>query len=247
MQELKSIRDITYNKAGLVFGKVHPFLNVRQKWSAIDFFEDQIKSIQLKKESNQCFASDRGVDVILVGLFEELNQLNDISVSLTVIEDFNFPEHSGTVMSWDFVDNFDGILLARVVVLALLDRCIRPFAQEITGEGIEVGEGISGETRTAGPLLLTSSLLLLSLLRSGIGDWNRSRRDGHFIGLLRSFAGVITAVIWEEEQRIHYNISTMSAIKVSLESNTSYIIDIKIILTKNQRNVCKRKGKQIQG
>lgn len=115
VQELKSVSDITNYKAGLVFGEVHPFLYVRQKWSAVHFLKYQIE---------------------LVCLLEELDQLDDVSVSLAMIEYFDFAEHSRSVVSWDLVDNFDSVFLASVIVLALLHRGIRAFSQEFAGKGI---------------------------------------------------------------------------------------------------------------
>jgi len=123
VEELKSIGDITYNKAGLVLSEVDALLNVRQKWSAIHFLEYQIE---------------------FVGLLEELDQLDDIAVGLAVIEDLDLPEHARPMMAGDLIDHFDGILLAGVVVLALLYGSVGALSQEFAGQGVKVGEGVGG-------------------------------------------------------------------------------------------------------
>jgi len=123
VEELKSIGDITYYKAGLVLSEVHPLLNVRQKWSAIHFLEDQVE---------------------FGGLLEELDQLDDIAVGLAVVEDLDLPEHPRPVMAGDLVDHFHGILLAGVVVFALLYGGVGALSQEFAGQGVEVGEGVGG-------------------------------------------------------------------------------------------------------
>ena len=74
---------IPHHRRSFVLGEVDPALNVRQQGPADNLLEDQIEAVLL---------------------LEEFNQLDDVGVTLTVVERFHFLEDTITAVARYFVD-----------------------------------------------------------------------------------------------------------------------------------------------
>lgn len=92
------------------------FLNPRQQRATVDFLEYQ-------------------VELLLV--LEELNQLQDVRVSLTVVEGLDFAEHSCPRMPRDLIDNLYGTLDVGVNIYTGLYWGIGTFTQNLARQLIQ--------------------------------------------------------------------------------------------------------------
>lgn len=79
--------DLPHNLRRIMFREADVLLDTRQQGPSVDLLEDQIK---------------------LLLVFEELNQLKDVGVALTVVKGLHFSEHSRPSMARDLLDNFYG-------------------------------------------------------------------------------------------------------------------------------------------
>ncbi len=67
-------------------------------------------------------------EVESVGLFEVLDELDDVLVPATMVEGFDLLEHSGPGMAGDFVDDLDCVLDICPDVAAGPDARVGPLA-----------------------------------------------------------------------------------------------------------------------
>lgn len=81
MQELQAGSQITKHQTGFVFGEVNASLNVRQQWATQNLFKDQIEAIFL---------------------LEKFDQLDDVGMSLAVVERFHFFKNAIAAMPRHF-------------------------------------------------------------------------------------------------------------------------------------------------
>lgn len=84
MKEIECTRDLLDNLTRFPLAEVIPLLNSAQQLATVDFLENEVEFF-----------------IIL----EELNELNDVRMSLAVVESLHFLEHSGSSMTWNFVDD----------------------------------------------------------------------------------------------------------------------------------------------
>lgn len=89
VEEVESSGDLAHDLSGVVLGEVNILLNARQQGSTIDLLEHQIE---------------------LLLVFEELNQLEDVGMSLTVVEGLDFAEYSSPSMARYLINNLYGTL-----------------------------------------------------------------------------------------------------------------------------------------
>lgn len=83
------------------------------------------------------------IELLLV--LEVLGQLYDIGMTLAVVERFDFAEDARPCVSRHLVDDLDGELLIGVHVDARLHAGVRPFAQDLAGQLVQVLEATGDE------------------------------------------------------------------------------------------------------
>ena len=93
-----------------------PLLNSAQQLATVNFLEDEIE---------------------FVIIFEELNELNDVGMSLTVMESLHFLEHSGSSMTGNFVDDLYRVLQIGVQWGTSLNRGVGTFTKNFSSEFVE--------------------------------------------------------------------------------------------------------------
>lgn len=88
MKEIECAGNFFDDLTCLSLTKVIFLLNSSQQLTTVYLFKDEIK---------------------FVIIFEKFNELNNIRMSLTVVECLHFLKHPGSSMAWNFVNNFHSI------------------------------------------------------------------------------------------------------------------------------------------
>ena len=89
MKKIECAGNFLNNLTCLPLAEVVSLLNSAQQLATIYFFENEVEFI-----------------IIL----EEFYELNDVRVSLAMMEGFHFLEHPSTSVTWNFVDDLHSIL-----------------------------------------------------------------------------------------------------------------------------------------
>lgn len=71
-------------------------------------------------------------------VFEKLGEMNDVGMTLAVVEGLDLPEYAGASVARNFVDDFDRKLLVRIHVVASLDAGVRALAEYLTSQLIQI-------------------------------------------------------------------------------------------------------------
>lgn len=117
MKEIERTGDLADYLTRLPLAKVHLLLDPVQQLTTIDFLENEIK---------------------LFLVFEKLDQLYDIWMSLAMVECLDFLEYSGPRMSRNLIDDFHGILQIRVQGRTRLNRGIGPFSKHLSRQFVQI-------------------------------------------------------------------------------------------------------------
>lgn len=117
VQEIQSGGDLLDDLRGLVLREADMLLDTRQQWPTIDLLEHQIE---------------------LLIVLEELDQLQDTGMALTMMECLHFAKNTGAGMTRYFIDHFHGILQVRVDVDTRLDRGIGALTQNLASQLIKL-------------------------------------------------------------------------------------------------------------
>lgn len=100
------------DQTGFVLGELNALLDVIQQRAAIDFLKNQEEAIFL---------------------LEELDQLDDVLVALTMVEQFDLLEDAGATQTGMLDDGLHSVLLASLLVNAALNFSISTLAKYFTG------------------------------------------------------------------------------------------------------------------
>ena len=135
VEKLEGGCEILDDVAGLLLGKLDPVLDVVEQLAPIDLLEDQVEPL---------------------GLLEVLHQMDDVLVTLAVVERLDLLEHPGPGVPRDLLDDLNGILGVRPDILARLHGSVGPLAQHLSRELVQLLEG-GGHQRGVGLLLLAAA------------------------------------------------------------------------------------------
>lgn len=111
VDELQCRGQVFDDQAGLVLSKLNALLDVVQQRAAINLLKNQEKAIFLLKK---------------------LDQLDDVLVALTVVEEFDLLEDARATQTGMLDDGLHGVLLASLLVNAALNFGISTFAKYFT-------------------------------------------------------------------------------------------------------------------
>ena len=117
VEEIQARGDLFHDLRSIVFRKADVFLNPRQERTTVDLLEHEEK---------------------LFLILEELDELQDVGMSLAMMEGLNFAEYTGSSMARNLINNLYGTLYVCVNIYTCLYWSISALPQNLARQLIQL-------------------------------------------------------------------------------------------------------------